>query len=174
VGTTCALLACAAALAHPSPAAAAPLASPHSQLRAPAGHVHGTARLVHQSTSHGGGHGRARAASPAPQVVQHVTFDNSAGVAVQLGNAVTAAPHSAPLVLLGGLPPAIAGPGVGDIFSVPQHAIGGATPGAPGLPGDLSSDVGVWQVIATAEGVALVALVAALARRRRTAGRHGR
>jgi hypothetical protein len=108
------------------------------------------------------------AASPAAPLLV-ATFDNNIGVAALVARVVAPAPVRLPGL---GIPPRAAQPRLGGVLSVPQPSLfgGGLGPG----PGETGAELGVWQVIAGAEGVALLALVAALLRRRRVAGRQDR
>jgi len=104
------------------------------------------------------------ASAPGSQPVR-VTFDSNAGVAAPVGRSVVALPGNASA---GVNPLPGSGPPVGGILSVPQQSLLGPQPRV-----ELGSAVDVWQVIAGAEGAALLAVLAALLRRRRVVGRRG-
>lgn len=173
-------------LAHgvgPAAAGAGALCPPPPRTRpdcSPQGRPRIFGRLIHHLVR---GHGRPGGGNPspaphpgppastpppaAPPVTEpvRVIFDNNAGLAAPAGRSVPAVPgNPAP-----GLTPAPgSGPPVGGILSVPQPSLLGPLPRL-----ELGSAIDVWQVIAGAEGAALLAVLVALMRRRRLAGRGG-
>ena len=106
----------------------------------------------------------AAAASP-PTALHPVTFDNNAVVATTAGRAVPPAQAAAPTHRASATTPGL----VGSILALPQGSLLGDSGGGARL-----AAFGPWQVILGAEGVALLALVATVLRRRRVAGRRMR
>jgi hypothetical protein len=170
------LLACAIALATAPGVAAAPATTPSSDAcpatkalhhgcttpAPPVGRGHHGAR--HRSSPPPPGQAPAPPAASAPPP-QRITFVSDAGVAERVGRTVGG---GTPATAATPAPPGSAPPSVGGILTVPQPTLGG---GAPLV--DAGGAAGVWQVIAGAEGVAVLALLAALARHRRAARRRG-
>lgn len=169
------VLAAALAMATPSPVAAAPAQDaghcvPAGGPNACAGTQHGRAT---GAANHGGPrHATRTQANPSPPIAPLIAepllaaiFDNNIGVAAPVGRAVGGSAPSAPRATAattrGGPPPRL-----GGVLSVPQPILlDGLGPG----PAGRGAEPNAWQLIAVAEGVALLALLAALVRRRRAA-----
>jgi len=161
-----ALLAAALAVGTASEVAAAPLkAKPHP-------HTASSVQLTHGVRGHAAHHRVVSPPSathkPAPPAAapanatapQRISFDVNVGVAAPVGRATqtAAAPRAAVQAPAGSL---------GGILSLPQHSLFGAG----GAAGDGLAAAGPWQIIAAAEGLALLALAVTLVRRRRVSNR---
>ena len=160
------LLACAMALATASTVAAAPPPAGHTQHGGP----HSGAVKAHlvRNAHHGGPRHRAPAPPPAPApappattaapapTLLTVTFAGDANLATTVG-------RTAPGGGTGSRPtPGLPG-SLGGILSVPQPHLGGSA----GIE-DVLAEAATWPLIAVADGAAALALVAVLARRRRS------
>ena len=178
------LLAAALAVATPSVVAAAPatVAAPHPTHCVPAGGPNTCAGLHAKAGGAGVHHGIKRrivhplpappppptTAPPGGPLLVAIFVNNAEFAAIPLSRVVPPAPA---LTLAPRIGARAAPPRLGGVLSVPQPSLFGGL----GLgPGDAGAELGVWQVIAGAEGVALLALVTALLRRRRVAARRDR
>jgi hypothetical protein len=101
--------------------------------------------------------------APTAATLHPLTFDTGAGVVETVGRTGATAPGVAPLGVLRSAPSSL-----GGILPLPQGPLFGDRGGAGG---DSIAAAGPWQVIAVAEAVALLALLATVARRRRVSGR---
>jgi hypothetical protein len=163
-----ALLAAVLAVGTASSVAASPLkAKPHPHAS--------SVQLTHGGRGHAPHHGvvspprtnhkaAPTAAVPAPAnatAPQRISFDVNVGVAAPAGRATSIA--AAPRVAAARAPAA----SLGGILSLPQHSLFGTN----GAAGDGLAAAGPWQIIAAAEGLALLALAVTLVRRRRVSNR---
>jgi hypothetical protein len=162
-----ALLAAALAVGTASGVSAAPLkAKPHP-------HTASSVQLTHGVRGHAAHHRVVSPPSathqPAPPAAapanatapQRISFDVNVGVAAPAGRATSIA--AAPRVARAQAPAS----SLGGILSLPQHSLFGAS----GAAGDGLAAAGPWQIIAAAEGLALLALAVTLVRRRRVSNR---